>query len=255
MTLIITELSEYGISMAADSAVTIISRNSSGVENISVRNGVRKLQVIPYLSAGISVWGQGQIHTAKGRQSTDTWLEHFINEHSGIGTIDDFAIALAERLQRQVGLTKDMIGFHVAGYVLKNERPLPVFYHVRNVDGNYADGYKFKPFTVGQDYPPSELPPGCAYTTRNGDYGDYARFIETKSRALSDIVLQTWFAAPNPTLKERVAFHAECIRYISDAYERAGHSRTIGDVIDGLAIYHTGKYQFFPNLKPARFQA
>ena len=56
MTLIITELSKFGITMAADTAVTM---QISGVTRVLV--GVRKLQPIEKLNAGISIWGHGMI--------------------------------------------------------------------------------------------------------------------------------------------------------------------------------------------------
>jgi hypothetical protein len=55
MTLIITELSQFGIAMAADSAVTYTDSNTG--RSWAVPNAAKKLQSIPYLKAGVSCWG------------------------------------------------------------------------------------------------------------------------------------------------------------------------------------------------------
>ena len=59
MTLILTEISPWGILMAADSAVTQQIDIDGRPRQQRVLIGVNKLQVIPKLKAGIAVWGQG----------------------------------------------------------------------------------------------------------------------------------------------------------------------------------------------------
>jgi hypothetical protein len=76
MTLIITELSNFGIAMVADSAVTFTEILPDGREASHVLNGAQKLQVIPYLKAGISVWGLGGIPAQNRSITTDGLAEN-----------------------------------------------------------------------------------------------------------------------------------------------------------------------------------
>lgn len=89
MTLIITELSKYGIVMVADTAVTFTEILPNGSEFHHVLNGAQKLQGIPYLRAGISVWGLGSIPTQNGDLSTDVWINDFIATHSQLGLLQN----------------------------------------------------------------------------------------------------------------------------------------------------------------------
>src|SRR3989304_2796668 len=99
MTLILTELSKHGIAMVADSAVTFTEQLPSGKPVNYVLNGAQKLQVVPYLTAGISVWGLGAIEGV----STDIWLHDFIERHSDIHSLDEFANNLVAELRTTIG--------------------------------------------------------------------------------------------------------------------------------------------------------
>jgi hypothetical protein len=138
MTLIISELTSYGIVMVADTTVTHTAILPSGrIER--VLNGVQKLQIIPYLPAGVSMWGLGNITLSnKSTISTDIWLVDFIRRHSDLTSIQDFADALKKELQQLVGNLKEPMGFHLAGYVEVDGKQLPTLYHIRNGDGVYG---------------------------------------------------------------------------------------------------------------------
>lgn len=91
MTLILTELSEYGIAMAADTAVTMLSRSTVTRSFERVYFGVRKLRPIFKIQAGVSVWGQGEINGV----DTDVWLGEFITRREDdYNSLQEFAILL-----------------------------------------------------------------------------------------------------------------------------------------------------------------
>jgi len=115
MTLIITELSEFGIAMVADSAVTYFERLPSEQPVPRVLNGALKLQVIPYLNAGVSVWGHGTLPVENAHVSTDIWLRYFIQHHSGVASLDEFVDRLQIELQNIAGDLQKPLGFHLAG--------------------------------------------------------------------------------------------------------------------------------------------
>ncbi len=240
MTLIITEISEFGIAMVADSAVTFNEQLPSGETFPRVLNGAVKLQRIPYLHAGISIWGLGSINLDDNHLSTDIWLAIFIQEHSHIQTIDEFANALTEELQITLGNIQIPLGFHLAGYVENEEQNLPTFYHIRNVDGTFQH-YDYHEFISGQDFPPQTLPANQMYITRNGDYGPYVILANTVHDALPTIKNAVNFDIPSQSLQGRLAYHVAWVRFVSDLYASSGLLRTIGGNIISLGISSLGQ--------------
>lgn len=113
MTLILTELSHLGIGMATDSAVTL--RDVSGA-SWAVPSAAKKLQIVPYLNAGISCWGLGRV----GGTATDLWLDDFIRRHARTASIETLANDLASELNSILGPNSEgnaRAGFHVAGFL------------------------------------------------------------------------------------------------------------------------------------------
>ena len=243
MTLVITERSKFGIAMVADSAVTDAVVLPSGRNIRRVLTGAQKLQIIPYLSAGISVWGLGEIPIGNRLIPTDIWLNDFIERHCGIGLLDEFAKTLAKELQNTVGNGQEPLGFHLAGHVEVNGKRLPTFYHVRNVEGDYRH-YDFHEFVPGHDMPPRELGDKIL-TTRNGDYGPYAALVRAVEMALPKIQAVMGLTIPYPSLQGRVAYLAAWIRFVSDLYAGSGLLRTIGGNIASMGISPEGQILLF----------
>jgi len=246
MTLIITELSKFGIVMVADSAVTFTETLPDGSQFPHVLNGAQKLQAIPYLGAGISVWGLGNMPTQNGNLSTDVWINDFIARHSQVATLSEFADCLTQELQESLGENEISVGFHLAGFVEMENQKLPTFYHVRNVDGTFAH-YEFHEFIVGQDFPPRELAENELYITRNGDYGAYAVLANAIHNALPIIQNGIGINIPYPSLQGRIAYHSAWIKFVSELYASSGLLRTIGGSISALGIYSDGQIIYYPN--------
>jgi len=245
MTLIITELSKYGIAMVADSAVTLNEVLPSGIMVSHVLNGAQKLQVIPYLKAGISVWGLGSVQLQGGNLSTDIWLGDFIERHSEVNDLSRFADCLAQELQDNIGENQVPVGFHLAGLVDIENQKLPTFYHVRNVDGTFAH-YEFHNFISGQDFPPRELVENEFYLTRNGDYGTYAALASAVHNILPSITANTGLNIPHPSLNGRIAYHSAWVKFVSELYVSSGLLKTIGGSISTLGIYPNGQIVYYP---------
>lgn len=237
MTLIITEISQYGIAMVADSAVTVQETLPSGRTELRVLNGARKLQAIPYLKAGLSAWGMGTLKGSTWEASTDLWLADFIAQNRAIATLDDFANTLADQLQGIVGSTETEMGIHLAGYVEVNGHSMPSFYHVRNNDGDYKQGYTLHEFVPGRQYGPKD-PGDEVATLRNGFYGPYA-ILDHHLRLALNAVRQDpalKLTIPHPSLEGRIAYHAACVKFVSDLFGSAHLQRVIGGTIDALGI-------------------
>jgi hypothetical protein len=246
MTLIITELSKFGIAMVADSAITYTEILPDGKEFSRVLNGAQKLQAIPYLKAGISVWGLGGIPTRNGNLSTDVWLNDFIERHSQIVTLPEYADCLVRELQESVGEYQTPVGFHLAGFVDVENQELPTFYHIRNVDGTFAH-YELHEFIAGQDFPPRALADNESYITRNGDYGAYATLAAAVQNALPRIQAGIGINIPYPSLQGRIAYHSAWIKFVSELYASSGLLRTIGGSISALGIYPNGQIIYYPS--------
>jgi hypothetical protein len=120
MTLVLTELSEAGIAMAADSAITISNTIRQWEKIIRVRR----------INAAVSYWGRiGLI--APGR--FDHWLKDWI-EHAVYSDLPSFAAALADHLNAtcQGRTIREPAGIHVAGITCWARGPTPTFYHIHN---------------------------------------------------------------------------------------------------------------------------
>ena len=126
MTLILTEISSWGIVMSADSAATQSIDIDGRLPQQRVLMGVNKLQVIPKLKAGIAVWGQGTILLGhKLKIDIDVWLKDFIQyQEPKYNTLNEFAQLLQKELRKHIKRIDvtipsqrfGTIGFLLAGY-------------------------------------------------------------------------------------------------------------------------------------------
>ncbi len=245
MTLVLTELSPFGIAMAADSAVTVTVQKS-GYSYVQAQ-GAKKLQIIPTLQAGVSCWGMGSI----GDKPTDHWLADFIRANSGLSDLGSFAKALATTLQSTIGPSpgkQARLGFHVAGFELYGGKPVPSFYHVHDGPSTTLQtreiGVDPSRFNANHDIPPAEflkLVAGeSSWMTRNGDYHLYAQLFALLG-AFFQGVGQLGIKIPNSqNLNERAEYLVFQIRTISDLYRMSNLVPGIGGPISYLTISPAG---------------
>ncbi len=134
MTFILTELSDFGIIMAADSSET---RNNNGEESFEE---VDKIIYFPELNIGISTWGDALV----AGKDINIWLKEIIKEFKQNKNVNDFKNKLlsdisehiAEKLNEIFPNGEAVLGLHIAGYTysveLKEYRP--GVFHVHNHD-------------------------------------------------------------------------------------------------------------------------
>ncbi len=238
MTLIITEVSHYGIAMAADSAETLDVELSNGERFVRVSAGVKKLQPIPYLSAAISGWGRGEIPDGAGTSKpTDVFMADFIARHADASTIDSFASELAAELESCLSGDQEPLGFHLAGIVDWRGGPTPTLYHVRNCDGKYGH-LQIHEFIAGHDVEPQAFDPDRPRHLRNGDFGLFAKFIDALKFKIP--FQYGGIQIPHPSLLGRALFWGSWIKFISDLYAASGLLRTIGGPVSVLTIDYAG---------------
>lgn len=241
MTLIITELTSFGIAMAADTAITQVS-NTTGKYSISPRSA-SKLQAIPYLKAGISCWGLGTISS----MGTDLWIQQFISKQNHLTTLADFASELAKELNsvnisRNVG--KNNLGFHLAGFEQVGGKSAASFYHVHDGPSQVVPSANPSNFNANHDCPPANyitlISQGGYYVTRNGDYVLYATL---------DHLVQNFFQNLRPvgivfpnstTLLDRAEYLIFWVRTMSEIYRLSNLHPGIGGRIDFMTISANG---------------
>jgi hypothetical protein len=175
MTLVLTEVSSFGVSMAADSAV----RFPSG----RVYIGAQKLSPVSKIDAGLSLWGRGDVNGV----DADVWLQRFIENDVRNGmSLWNMANELAEKLNEAFGgVISGRMGIHVGGFDEKNGIRGPAFYHVHN--GHYRIGFvngqvvelpeedpPVREFRAHEDRAPAIYAESDFRITRNGDFAIFA---------------------------------------------------------------------------------
>lgn len=127
MTLILTQLSRYGIIHASDS-------NLSNVRGELVGIGKKVFQ-IHHLNAGLSLAGSYTVNNIP----MNRWMEDFILEDMRIedSSFKNFAERLKDRLENEMTISEKSMGLmiHIAGYTEINGIYHPEFWFVRNVHG------------------------------------------------------------------------------------------------------------------------
>ena len=244
--------------MAADSAVTFTVTKPNGTIKRRVLTGVRKLQVIDKLKAGVSVWGAGSIMVnATTLVDTDIWLEDFIDsQKSNYNSLNDFAILLQNEIRKvfpPINATTNplgTIGFHLAGYVDYQGNPTPTFYHIHNgiSQALSSRGITINPTVINanHDLPPNLAQPflakGGVYLTRNGDFVIYAALFKHLNAFLSALSNNKILTIPHyRNLKDRAEWLKFQIKTMSELYKHSNmHLPTIGGKIDSLLITPTG---------------
>lgn len=246
MTLILTELSTFGIAMATDSAVTHMQTRTA--LRSTIPNAAKKLQEIPYLKAGISCWGLGTISGT----STDQWLSNFINTNTRRRTLRGFANELAKQLNAQIPPNNpgnSRLGFHLAAFEDYNGAPTPSFYHIHDSQSTTLQqrGITVNPnqFNANHDISPQVFQQqiasiGGAWITRNGDYQMYAsifQLLENLFQGLKPLGI----SIPNSqNLTDRAEYLVFQIRTMSEIYRLSNLIPGIGGGIHYLTINQNG---------------
>ena len=216
MTLVLSELSSFGVAMAADSAVTFENKRNNSSR---VYIGAQKLLPVYKLNAGIAVWGLGRINNT----DSDVWLQKFIkNEVKPNMGLWNMANKLAEKLNEAFDrIISERMGVHVAGFDTKNGIKGPAFYHVHN--GHYHVAYRngkienvpeenpaIREFRAHEDRPPATYQRNNFPLTRNGDFAVFALLHKEINPLLNNIESMTGLKFPYPS---NLATRGEYLRF------------------------------------------
>lgn len=262
MTLVLTELTRFGIAMAADSAITFHEPLLSGSSRSRVVMGAKKLQLIPKINAGISVWGQGSIDVDDQEIYMDTWIEHFIAEREDdYDSLGHFATLLASEINNNIqpiNVTQNpfgTVGFHLAGFVDFKGEPMQTFYHVHNARSQALEirGEKVADPSIinaNHDFPPQMAREFSGrlvwYRTRNGDLRIYNNLFGLLEGFLRRIGSETNIVIPHTTsIEDRAEWLKFQIKTMAELYEFSNlEARTIGGDVATLTITADGTVDF-----------
>lgn len=270
MTLILTELSEAGIAMAADSAITY--RDKQGRLTQKAQENWLKLLKVPSVKAAVSYWGSiGVVN-----ERFDHWLQNLIRTRT-YHDVSTLADCIASELNQACGdrplSGNNCVGVHVAGHAPWSDGVCrPVFFHVHNGHGGFIinktveerNGQSYitkltpkfqaeprKLFAKHQDFPNLE----CSldknleslrngYITRNGDYLKYSIIAEQLSHTFACLNLISGFSIPRDSsnLQSRLGYLLIMLDITISIYSCSTTGKTIGRPVVGLGIRRDGSY-------------
>jgi|SRR4030042_1099424 len=252
MTLILTELSKFGIAMATDSAITYTdARTPDGKLKDRVFYGLRKLFPIPKLKAGVSFWGYGDFQGVY----LDNWLENFIEKmEPKYDSLKDFAILLQDELRKKIpklGPRQELEathGFHLAGYVDYENRKIPTLWHIHN--GISAMVKDIDPTLINANY---DVPPeryiehertGYTLILRNGNIGVHNVLFE-KIKELFRVLHDDGFLVfYPPSLETRARFLRFLIKTTEGVVNLTNEIHNIGGNIETMTISPKGEINY-----------
>ncbi len=257
MTLILTELSEAGIAMAADSAITYRDQQGRPIQKEQTK--WLKLLKVPSIKGAVSYWGAiGLVN-----RRFEHWLDNLIKtcKYHDVSTL---AECIASELNQACGNRplsgNNCVGVHVAGYAPWSDGVFrPVFFHVHNGHGRFviketAIEFQAEPrklFAKHQDFPDLK----CSleenldnlrrvYITRNGDYLKFSIISERLSQTFAYLNLFPGFCIPRDpsNLQSRLGYLLTMLDITISIYSCSTTEKTIGRPVVGLGIKPDGSY-------------
>ena len=234
MTLILTEVSQLGIAMAADSLISNV--NNKG--NVVGYTHWKKLLKVRRINAGISYWGHVGSIVRVGQ--FDEWLEKKIadGDYTDLGSLADCLATEMNHAVRDQPLPNDQpAGIHVAGMERWTDGVCrPTLYHVHNGDASpviqmrqngtveiVPNKSPRELFTRHDDFSRGSKDPsalinlldtGGSVLTRNGDYVPF-----TIISAGLNIIFQNLHAIPQVSARQKPETLGRRIGYLKSLIE------------------------------------
>jgi hypothetical protein len=245
MSLSITDITEHGIVMVADTALVeqIDDTASGNFYGFRTRTllGARKLFAHVPAKAGLATWGAG---TFPGGIATQFVIEKFLDGNQTVLTVRELAEELRYMLNTFYGVLPAVLGIHVAG-MIKTKTFQPVCYEIRNANPPYV-GVDIHDFELVELMAPQEI----------ADAGHRRLFVGGDARLFRPLTdsIETALAAvkadglivPAEHLQARREFFAAHLRFVSDLYATALRPRSIGADAMSLSIGPAGQFYDLP---------
>ena len=229
MTLVVSDVSKYGIVMVGDSAIT--RRSGTGV---SVTSDAVKVQYSAEANIGFAMWGRANV----GLTRMDFWLRDFIaNEIQTGNTIEDVGQRLTIALNKDIaaggGVTpSDIRGIHIAGY--RDDKP--VLFHIHGS----------APLVFHHDYPDDQnvtpddfmliLKNGGEAHLRNGLHTHFAILYESSRVFAGGLKAALSVDFPQPTLRGRLDYYKILVRFVADTLLATGQHPGVNQQLSAIAF-------------------
>jgi hypothetical protein len=213
MSLVVSDVSNFGIIMVGDSAVT--DRENGKLQYLS---DAAKVQYSDKANVGFAMWGRVSLPNGV---RLDVWLRDFIDNQIERG---DAVEAIGEKLAQQLNQlfldTKSpwqKFGIHLAGY----REGIPVLFHVHaghlNEDAHEVRLYKDYPDQAEiepHDY--AEMLSSGVVHLRNGRHSDFGSLFAVMALHRAIIKQTTGVEIPPPTERGRLEYYKLLIRYVAE---------------------------------------
>ena len=235
MTLVVSEVTRFGIAMVGDSAVTVTNPGPA-----RVITGAAKVQYSPATNIGFAIWGAACV----AGERMDVWLSSFIGRIEPGLPLDSVAERLAQELNSGIDRGKqsgDRRGIHVAGYV----NGLPHLYHLHT--GN--EGEPQHELRVFKDFPYVHVPSVSeyehrikhigGYQLRSGYHGMFGLLFDSMYR-YTETLKQLQFRWPDGGIEDRVQLYQLLIGLLSDTLVAEGRLPAVGGGITAIAFTSDG---------------
>ena len=233
MSLVVSDISSYGIIMVGDSAVT---RKSNG--NKSYHGGCVKVQFCKKSRIGFAIWGRADV----GAIRMDQWLQNFVANHTHDGeNIVTVGERLATTLNAELAKSDNKYfrrGIQLSGYVGKT----PVLYHVHsghlNEEPHELRLYRDCPDDLGLSLERLHelIAGGSSFHLRNGRFQHFAALfknVHDYSQTLK-VILDT--ELPPPDLKGRLEFYQMLVRFVAGVLRIAKQDGSVNEDLSWVAF-------------------
>jgi hypothetical protein len=236
MTLVISDVSSFGVVMVGDSAVT-------NQQNGTVREGAAKVQYSPLANVGFALWGKANV----GEGRLDEWLADFISTRIvSTDSVEEIgqrvATDLNSLLSRSGRSWKSLVrGVHLTGY----RDGLPVLFHVHCGHPN-EPAHELRLY---RDFPDDHSYTQIVYRAKLNSHflhlrnGYHALFGPLFDSALQySVSLKTLFniQLPHPSLEGRLEFYKSLVKFVAGTLKAAHLPQEVNETLSAIAFSETG---------------
>ena len=253
MTLVLSEVSKFGIVMVGDSAITTTHEENDRLPSGDhvppySRFGAQKVKQVPNLPIGISFYGMGRI----AKIPTDLWMDDFfahkVQQNSTLGEICN---TLIENVNEAffMNMQNDLGGFHV-GAILHpgTDQAYPVLYNIFREDRQH-------PFRLQKDNPDGRgltieqyrqaLNNGTAFYLRNGMHEAFSAVQNNIIDSIYQLVGRHDIQIPYPPgLAAHEKFNRLQVALMCDLISMSSKTASVGRPISSLTIDLNGRVTY-----------
>jgi len=265
MTLVVSEVSDFGIVMVADSAITTpwgqtpLTLPSGKQATPEIRRGAQKIVPITAIGAAISIWGFGTVQLRLGKGDVPFPIDLFVRDFAetvGAGTtLEEVGNRLADTVNDKIPVGKIKGGFHLAGYTDAEGKRFPALYHVHTGHG-YEPLHELRLY---HDYPFDRyksvdewleiLKAGGAGSLRNGAFDVYAIFWKYLDCLMDELagkgfVCPSYARLPGRELEIRRDFIKLQVQTICEFYRLSNFYEVIAGPLSSITISSQGIERF-----------